>query len=140
MFTPFVRNRVHPDLDDEAVTKQSHKDECDIYKILKQYQRTGVLTHIAQQQPRYEDLPASVDYQEALNTIILADESFATLPASVRNEYGNDPSEFLAAFQTEEGRARLTDLGVIKKPPAPAQAPQPPPAAGAPPPQPGTSA
>lgn len=131
MFTPFLRLRVHPELTDDLVTKQSHKDECDIYKILKQYQRTGVLTHIAAQAPRYEDLPDSVDYQHAMNVMLAADASFASLPASVRNDYGNDPAEFLHAFETPEGRARLTDLGILKPRPAPAQAPAPSPDAPA---------
>lgn len=127
MFTPFIRNRVHPELDDELVTKQSHKDECDIYKILKQFQKTGVLAHIARQAPRYEDLPDQSDYQSALNIMIQAENAFDSLPAAVRNEYGNDPAEFLGAFNTEAGRARLTDLGIIKPPPAPpAPAPEPP--------------
>lgn len=123
MFTPFNRLRVYAPHDDEEVTKQSSKDECDIYQILKQYQRTGVLTHIAAQQPSYQDLPSEIDYQMAANLVLAADESFSTLPASVRDEFNNDPAAFLAAFESEPGIARLKALGVIETPPAPLPTP-----------------
>lgn len=126
MFRYPKRIRVHPDHSDEMVTKQSSKDECDIYKILSQYQRTGILTHIAAQAPRYEDLPDSVDYQQAMNHIIEADTAFATLPASVRDEYRNSPQIFLEAFADEKQHDRLRELGLLK--PKPTPTPPPPPA------------
>lgn len=126
MFTPFTRLPVYAPHDDEEMTKQSSKDECDIYQILKQYQRTGVLTHISQQAPRYEDLPDAIDYQASMNLVMEAQATFQTLPASVRDEYSNDPHRFLAAFSDPAQHDRLRDLGLLK-PKAPAPTP---PAAG----------
>jgi phage internal scaffolding protein len=103
------------------MTKQSFKDECDIHKILKQYQRTGVINHIANARPTYMDLPDTMDYQASMNTIIYADEAFATLPSSVRDHFGNDPARFLAAFSDIKQRDYLIQLGLYK-PPATAEA------------------
>lgn len=126
MFTYLHRVRVHPEMSDEMVTKQSSKDECDIYKILQQYQRTGILTHVTPHQPRYEALPEVEDYQAALNQVMEAEAAFLTLPAAVRDEYGNDPRIFLAALTDPAQRDRLMEIGVFQKPDAP---PIPPPAA-----------
>lgn len=128
MFYYPKRQRVYAPVDDEQVTKQSHKDECDIYKILKQYQRTGVLTHITQQEPRFADLPSDVDYQSALNSVIAAEQAFNALPGAVRDEYGNDPSRFLAAFADDKQHDRLRELGLLKPKPKPEPAPAPAPA------------
>lgn len=126
MFTPFSRNRVFAPHSDEEMTKQSHKAECDIYNILQQYQRTGILTHIAQQQPVYQDLPEFEDYQGALNQVMAADAAFQTLPASVRDTYKNDPATFLAALHDPAEADRLRELGILNPlPPAPTPPPAP---------------
>lgn len=98
-------------------TKQSCKDECDIHKILAQYKKTGILTHINSARPNYTDLPSSSDYQSALNTIIEAENVFSDLPAVVRDRFGNDPEKFLAAFADPKMREELTELGLLKRPP-----------------------
>lgn len=99
----------------ELITKQSHKDECDIHNIMRQYQRTGIITHIARQGARYEDLPDFADYQEGLNTAIRAEEAFASLPSKVRDHYGNDPGRFLAAFSDDRERSFLEEFGLLRK-------------------------
>lgn len=102
------------------VTKQAHKDECDIHKILKQYQRTGMITHIARQGARFEDLPDYSDYQEGLNTALRAEEAFNALPSKVRDRYGNDPGRFLAAISSKDERPFLEEMGILKPRPKPA--------------------
>lgn len=110
--------RPHPrvtfDCGDEMITKQSHKDECDIHNILKQYQRTGIITHIQSRQPLFTDLPSNLDYQTSMNTLIQAQETFAALPAIVRESFSNDPARFLAAFSDPSQHDRLRDLGLLK--------------------------
>lgn len=122
MFSPFSRLRVYAPHDDEMMTKQSSKDECDIYKILKQYQRTGILTHIAAAPPVYGDLPDPIDYQEALNQVMAADQAFAALPASIRDEFRNEPAELLQALADPAKGDRLRELGILRPLPAADQA------------------
>lgn len=111
--------RVFAPQDDTMVTKQEFKTECDIYSILKQYQKTGVITHITKQQPVFEDLPDDVDFQHSLAVISHAEEAFAALPASVRDSFQNDPGRLLAAINDPRQREHLIELGIIKAPPAP---------------------
>lgn len=106
--------RVYAPVGEVSMTEQSHKDACDIYNILKQYQRTGVVQHIAKAQARFEDLPDSIDYQESLNLIMSAEAAFEALPAKMRAEYQNDPAGFLKALADPANRKRFTELGVFE--------------------------
>lgn len=110
---------------DELITKQSHKDECDIHKILKQFKKTGIITHINTRQALYQDLPASMDYQEAIEMVRDAQSAFMELPALVREQFKNDPYQLLAALGDPARRAELEELGIVSKPPqaAPQAAP-----------------
>lgn len=101
---------------DEMMTKQSFKAECDINTILRQYSKTGVITHVQNARPSYTDLPDSLDYQQSMNTLIVADQAFAGLPASVRARFGNDPAAFLQALSDPDQRDYLTEVGVFRAP------------------------
>lgn len=122
MFFRPSRIRVSLDCGDRQITKQSHKAECDIYNILKNYQRTGIITHVQNARPTYEDLPSNVDFQSAMNTIIEAEAAFAALPAKVRDHFRNDPARFLAAFSDKDQVQALRDFGLVRPAPAPAAA------------------
>lgn len=106
----------------EEITKQNHKDECNIHTILKQFKMTGIINHINQHQAQFIDLPDGLDFQEAMNTTIRAQEAFAALPSLVRDRFNNNAGEFLAAFQDPEMRDELTRLGLLHpvRPPDPA--------------------
>jgi len=100
--------------DDTLVTKQAFKAECDINNILKQYQKTGLITHIANSRPTYTDLPSDMDYQQSMNTMLRAEEAFAALPSTVRDRYGNDPLRFLGAFGDPSQLAYLREMGLLR--------------------------
>lgn len=114
--------RPHPrlvkDCGEELITKQSHKAECDIHNILRQYQRTGIINHINSQTPIYTDLPDELDYQTSLNTILQAQDAFATLPSKVRDHFNNDPALFLAAFADPSQEAQLREWGLLNNKPS----------------------
>lgn len=113
---------------DELITKQEHKEECDINTILKQYQQTGIIAHVQSARPTYEDLPSDVDYQNSMNIILAAQDAFDGLPATVRDFYGNDPEKLLNALGDPAQADRLREFGVLKAlpPPPEERAPQPP--------------
>ncbi|WNK14775.1 MAG: internal scaffolding protein [Microvirus sp.] len=114
MFRNPNRLRVGLDTGPDSLTKQSCKSECDINNIIKQYQKTGILTHTTPYQPLYTELPPSTDYQDALNTIIQAEDAFNTLPAKVRDHFKNDPASFLAGLSDPALRPQLEEWGVFK--------------------------
>lgn len=107
----------------DLVTKQSHKAECDIHNILRQYQRTGIINHVQAARPTYQDLPSDVDFQQALHTMMAAEEAFAGLPARVRAHFSNDPAAFLAAFSDPDQVETLRGFGLVN--PKPADPPSP---------------
>lgn len=117
-----------------SLTKQAHKAECDINLILKQYQKTGQITHISKQTPTYSDLPDHSDYQSSLSILREAENAFATLPSQVRDKFDNDPANFLAAFNDASQIPYLREMGLLKPLPVPSgttpttQAAEPPPA------------
>lgn len=113
MFARVNRRRVSLDCGDEAVTKQSHKAECDINNILRQYQRTGILTHVQNARPTYGDLPSDVDFQQAMNTILEAESAFLALPSKVRAHFDNDPERFLASFYDPAQAEDLRRFGLL---------------------------
>lgn len=101
-------------VDGPSMTKQSHKDECDIHNILSQFKRTGIISHIKQSGATFDDLPSDIDFQTSLHTVMEAERQFSLLPAKVRARFGNDPSQLLAALQDPNLATELRELGILK--------------------------
>lgn len=99
-----------------SLTEQSHKDSCDINKIMATYEKSGVVPVMVNQVPSYSDFSQVHDYQTALNMIIEAENAFMTLPAKIRLEFDHDPAKFLAALEDPNQKARLIELGVVEEP------------------------
>lgn len=121
----YPRRRVVLDCGDELITKQSHKDECDIYRILNQYQRTGIITHVQSARPTYQDLPDPMDYQQSIHILMEAERAFDNLPARVRAHFSNDPASFLSAFADPAQHDTLREFGLLKAQEAPPAPPEP---------------
>lgn len=116
------------------VTKQAFKAECDINNILKQYQRTGIISHVQNARPTYTDLPSDLDYQQSMNTLIAAQQAFDGLPSKVRDRFGNDPLQLLRALQDPDQADYLREVGILNPKEAPQGVPDPVrPPAGTPP-------
>lgn len=131
-----ARKRVHPptftldprtgEVLDKSLTKQEHLLSCDINNIIKDFSKTGQIHHISANAAKgaYMDLPEELDYQAALNTVIDAENAFATLPSKVRDRFGNDPAEFLAFMGDPQNLSEARELGLLK-PATPVPAPTP---------------
>lgn len=96
-------------------TKQAHKKECDINVIMAKYQKSGLLTHVAQHEGRYEDVTGSLSYHEAMNVVVRAQRTFDSLPASIRNKFGNDPGKFLEFATDPKNADGMVELGLMPK-------------------------
>lgn len=97
--------------DDEGVTHQEQKDQCDINNILEKYRRTGVVNHVTKYQEQYGDF-TSIDYQEAQNKVAQVNSMFAELPAKDRANFNNDPELFLEFVAQQKNIDDMKD-GVI---------------------------
>lgn len=101
---------------DKSAAKQAFKDECDINNIMSKYYKTGLISHVAQYPGGYDELPESIEYQEALNMIIAAEDAFASLPSSIRTQFENDPAEFLAFVDDPNNQDELVKMGLASAP------------------------
>lgn len=110
--------------DEPSMTQQQFAAECDINNIMKKYDNTGLITHLARKPAMYGDFSGISDYQGMLDTIRYADEAFMTLPASTRQRFENDPQKLLNFLHDEKNFEEGVKLGFLKpreKPAAQAQ-------------------
>lgn len=106
---------------DSSETSQEFKDECDINIIMRRYAATGALPAL-NMQARYGDFSEVPDYQDALQTVLQAQEDFAQLPAALRDRFNHDPGRLLAFLQDANNRDEAIKLGLITSPPVPTTA------------------
>lgn len=83
------------DTGDESLTQQSFKDECDINVILKRFAVTGEMPDNVRV-PQYGEFEESFDFMSSMNVIRAAEESFAAMPAAIRERFNNDPGPFFS--------------------------------------------
>ena len=101
----------------ESRTHQSFKRECDINHIMAKYQKTGLASHVATHQGDYSDLTDVPTYHDAMNKIISANESFSTLPSSIRKHFHNNPAEFLDFVSNPENAEEMQTMGLLPSSP-----------------------
>lgn len=103
--------------------QQQFRDSTDIRTIMERARKTGMLPQ-QNRRPIFGEIP-SVTFMEAQNLIIKAQQSFDSLPANVRREFGNNPLELLHAFENPAMRPELVRLGLIDPPEPEKPAPEP---------------
>jgi len=103
-----------------SMTKQSEMAACDINNIVREFTKTGQVSHInaLAQQGQFMDLPDSLDYAEAINIALEAQSAFDALPAQVRARFDNDPEKFLGFLHDPKNHDEAIELGLVI-PPAP---------------------
>lgn len=124
---PFVRSPYNYDrdavsretglrCDDESLTKQSFKDECDINTIVRQFGLTGQLPDNIRV-PEYRDYDVVLDYHTAMNAVRDAQEGFMMLPGELRARFHNDPQNLLAFCADPANYDEAVKLGIAVKRP-----------------------
>nr|QJB20187.1 MAG: internal scaffolding protein [Microvirus sp.] len=111
-----IRRRVKFFTTGPSRTKQSMKAECDINGIMKRYERTGVITHLAQRQAYFADVSEVPDFAAALESVRKAEDMFMSLPAKIRKEFGNDAGAYVEFCSDPANRDRMVELGILDKP------------------------
>jgi len=111
-----------------TMTKQAFADQCDINTIVREFTRTGMITHINERAAAgtFQDLPDSMDYQQALELARSGQAAFDQLPAKVRARFGNDPAQFLDFIHDPANQQEMIDLGLatdLRPPKAPESSP-----------------
>ena len=94
---------------DDGRTKQEFADECDVNKILKRAQKTGMLSHYDVHKSAYADYD-EFDFLQAQLKLTRGVEIFEALPSEVRREFGNDPGAFFSFVNDPANEMDLKDL------------------------------
>lgn len=102
-----------------SLTIQSEKDACDVNWIVAKHRRTGMMSNIRTDQPRYGDFSNAVDYHESVFRAQQAYDEFMTLPASIRSRFNNDPGQLIDFLGSEDNRSEAIELGLVPAPQAP---------------------
>lgn len=107
----------------ESVTQQHLKDKCDVNNIMRRYMKTGVIDHIKQNKAFYGDV-TGLDYRDAHEKVLRAQEAFNALPAKLRRMMDNDPQNFLDWMSSDKDIEMKKELGLIEIPQEPAKPPK----------------
>lgn len=105
--------------------QQSQTANCDINNIIKRHDHTGLLDHVNKAVAQYGDYTTVNEYQVALNTVLQAQESFNSLPASVRSRFNNNPGSFFEYATNPANLAGMIEMGLAEAPPLPLPSPAP---------------
>jgi len=101
---------------EEIRVEQSHKDEVNINNIVK---RAGGMELIAKvnalKQFEFDDVTGN-DFQESMNAIIKARDTFEQVPSEIRKQFDNDPAKFMDFVHNPENAQALIDMGLSKAP------------------------
>lgn len=114
-----------------TMTQQHFKDECDINRIIEKYasglsnitpetvrqiinQTTPPERLMSSRSPVFGDFSDVKDFQSAQNAVIEAENAFMSIPARVREKFGNDPGRFIAWLQDPSNVEEAEELGFLR--------------------------
>ncbi len=91
---------------EDGLTKQCHKDECDISKIMDRFEKTATISHVAKYEGVYADF-SDFDFHEQTNRLTKGIEIFDALPAELRQEFGQSPAKFFRYVNDPQNSSEL---------------------------------
>lgn len=103
---------------DEILTEQNHKDEADVNMIIRKHGVDLVQKTAQLQAPnmRFDDVTGN-DFQEAMQIVANAQQSFEAMPSDIRKQFNNSPAEFLDFVQNPDNNDKLISMGLAEAPP-----------------------
>ncbi|AXL14715.1 internal scaffolding protein [Microviridae sp.] len=111
------REPVLASIGETTQVQQSMAADCDINNIMKKYEKTGVLQHVARYGGSYGDFTVLPDFHTAMNKMIEAQEMFMSLPASIREKFNNDAGAFVEFAVDEKNIDEMRKMGLSKEAP-----------------------
>lgn len=97
----------------ESMTQQQYKDDCDVNLIIKKYIETGSVTHVRNAaEGVYADLTDLPSFEEAMKTVAEASAAFETVPAHIRLRFNNDPGQFISFLDNPENDEEAIKLNL----------------------------
>lgn len=99
---------------DPGHTRQSEKESCDINNIVAAAVRGEFVQNLKSSMPQFLDLTGLPNYQEALDLVIKAQETFMELPAKIRTRFDNNPGKFVDFMSTPGNETEARLLGLLE--------------------------
>lgn len=100
---------------EEDKAQQQFKDECDINKIMKRFEKTGILPENLHQAV-YGDFSEVPSYLDSLNIVNNAQDLFFSLSSRIRAQFDNDPGQFLNFALDPSNSEELVKMGLATLP------------------------
>ncbi len=95
-----------------SLTDQAGKDAADIKNIIRRHDRGEIILNVQKGAAQYGDFTELNEFQENMNFIASAKESFAEIPSKIRKRFGNDPGEFYEFVTNPENQDEMVKLGL----------------------------
>lgn len=111
------------ELGEKVLVEQTHKDEVDINRIVARHGMDLISKTNQMQQFRFDDVTNN-DFQEVMNFMLSAAESFESIPKEVRKMFDNDPAKFVDYAVNPDNHKQMQEWGLADKdapPPDPIQ-------------------
>lgn len=123
-FDRYPRKQVVLDLSAEKpLTEQAHIEDCDMHRIMGQFEKTGLVSHLAKYKGQYGNMVDAPTFQQAMDAVATAKQMFDTVPGKIRAKFGNDPATFLAFVQDNNNYDEIKEMGLDVSHLTPPQAP-----------------
>ena len=100
----------------DSLTQQSHAAQADVRNIIKQYDRTGLIANVNKGIAQYGDYSEINEYAEALNMVREANESFATIPSHIREQFNNNAGLFFEFATDPKNSEKMIQMGLKQAP------------------------
>jgi len=115
-----IRNRVQLTIpkDETIRVEQAHRDEVNINNIVRRHGIDLIAKTAALQQFTYDNNPNN-DFQETMNAILKAQDSFESVPSEIRKQFDNNPAKFMDFIHNSDNQQQLIDWGLAKAPETP---------------------
>lgn len=128
MAAPFIRTQYNLDATknsddtglrclDKTLTQQQFKEQTDINVLFGKYLETGEIPQV--EGMAYGDFTGVFDFQTAMNAVRVAEESFQTLPARIKNRFDNNPQKLVEFLNDPENLEEARFLKLANPAPAP---------------------
>lgn len=96
----------------EYFTEQSHKSECDVNKIIRKYDKNGLINHVSKIEAQFGDV-SGIEFKSAQDKVIAAKAMFNELPSDIRKRFENNPASLLTFMDDADNRQEAIELGII---------------------------
>lgn len=105
--------RVDQDGNPIYFTEQAHKDRCDVNKIMRKYDKSGLITHVSKFEAEFGDT-TGIEFKSMMDKISSAQSSFNELPSAIRTRFDNEAYKLLQFMDDPNNRDEAIKLGLVR--------------------------